>query len=301
LTLRLRLPAGHDGKSPAVATHIPPADHPGSRPLLQPKHVLYSSSYYLDLAKFWENRDRLFNEKQRKAFEDFDKRSATFLAGSSFSKLVGQAGPYQRLVAVHQATSVYKITPEQRIPAFALVVEMREPESLPKRLDAILRGAAFLAMTQVRLKQFDEMHGGHKIVGYRFPEDGILKQDTTNFRFNFSPCYVTVGNQFAVCSTVELARELVDLLEREAPERAARSSPLAEQTQVYAAGAVQLLESFKDRIFTQVMLNEAVAPDQANEQVRQFLDLVRHLGVLQFSRQYGAHDFCYEIQLKPSK
>ena len=49
----------------------PPADARGARPLLEPKDVLLSTSYYLDIGKFWENRAKLFNEKNLKEFEEF--------------------------------------------------------------------------------------------------------------------------------------------------------------------------------------------------------------------------------------
>src|SRR5262249_20254944 len=58
-------------------------------------------------------------------------------------------------------------------------------------------------------------HGPHTIVGYRFPEDEPLKGDDRNVRFNFSPAFVVVGDQFVVSSTIELARELADLLDKD--------------------------------------------------------------------------------------
>ncbi|HEV3258750.1 MAG TPA: hypothetical protein VG013_17905 [Gemmataceae bacterium] len=61
----------------------------------------------------------------------------------------------------------------------------------------------------------EETHGDFKIIGYRFPEDASLPADVNNIRFNFSPCFVTVGDQFVACSTLELGHQLVDLLYRE--------------------------------------------------------------------------------------
>ena len=37
---------------------------------------------------------------------------------------------------------------------------------------------------------------GAEIVGYRFDEKAPLKADVDDVRFNFSPCYARVGNQF---------------------------------------------------------------------------------------------------------
>ena len=206
----------------ALAVHVPPADQPGSRPLLEPRGVLYSSSYFLDLSQFWEQRAKLFNAKQVKAFEDFNKSSRAFLAGSEFGKLLAQAGPYQRLVAVPQLTTSYKTTPVQRVPAFGIVLEMREPDAFGKKLSAILRSIALLATTQVRLRPVEEQYAGKTIVSYRFSEDDGYSADTDNYRFNFSPSFAVVGKQFVASSTIELCRVLVHVVEKEAREKVKR-------------------------------------------------------------------------------
>jgi hypothetical protein len=296
----LRMPAGREGMNKAITVHVPPAGQAGSRPLLEPRGVLYSSSYYFDLSKFWEYRTQLFNEKQVKSFESFDKTSKVFLAGSEFSKLVSQAGAYQRFVAVPQHTSAYAIAPQQRIPAFALVVEMREPDAFSKKMDAILRSVALFAgiQSKLKVKPAEESYHGRKIVGYRFPVDVKVESDAGNYRYNFSPSFTTAGNQFVASSTIELCRELVDLLEKEAKEGAGLSAAASVRTQVYAAGGAELLESFKDRLFAQTMLDQALSPAQATEQVQAFVDWVRRLGVLQIEATYGAKDFRYDIRLR---
>ena len=45
-------------------------DQPGSLPLLEPKGVIYSSSFFLDVSKLWEHRAQLLNDKQLKDFRD---------------------------------------------------------------------------------------------------------------------------------------------------------------------------------------------------------------------------------------
>ncbi|HMC88058.1 MAG TPA: DUF3352 domain-containing protein [Gemmataceae bacterium] len=295
----VRTPVGREGATAALAVHVPPGGQPGSRPLLEPREVLYSSSYFLDLAQFWEQRAKLFNAKQVKAFEDFNKSSRVFLAGSEFSKLLAQAGPYQRLVAVPQLATSYKSTPIQRIPAFGIVVEMREPDAFGKKLTAILRSLALLATTQVKLKPMEEQHAGKTIVSYRFSEDDSYAADTDNYRFNFSPSFAVVGKQFVASSTIELCRELVDVLDKEARENP-HSSPATARSQVYAAGGAELLETLKDRLFAQTMLDQAMSPTKASEQVKAFIDWVRQLGVLQFEQNYKPRDFRLDIRLIPA-
>ncbi|HZT81447.1 MAG TPA: hypothetical protein VFA26_14560, partial [Gemmataceae bacterium] len=90
--LRLRMPAGRDGMGPEVALHAAPPGQPGCRPLLEPKGVLYSQSFYLDVARFWNDRKDLFTEAQVKQIEQADKNAGAAIAGLKLSKVLGQAG-----------------------------------------------------------------------------------------------------------------------------------------------------------------------------------------------------------------
>jgi hypothetical protein len=295
--LSLRMPRGREGMPAELSALLPPAGEPGSRPVLTPDGVLYSSSYFMDLRKLWENRAKLLDEKQLKKLEEFDKNSGRFLAGTRMNQLLTDAGPYQRIVVAHPAQSGYKTKPAQYIPAFAFVLEMREPESFSKRAETILRGAALLATTQVPLTLVEEKQGQRRIIGYRFREAAKFKRDPNGIRFNFSPCFVALGNQFVVCSTLELCHQLVDLLEKEAASPKLAASPPV-QTRIYASGAAALLNTFKDRLFTQTILEQAIPPERAKEQVQAFTDWVRRLGTFQEKAVYGPKDFRYDFELK---
>jgi hypothetical protein len=297
-TLSIRMPRGRDQMPPGLNALLPSSGEPGSRPLLTPQGVLYSASFFMDLAKFWENRANLLTEQALKKLEEFDKNSGRFLAGTRMSQLLTEAGPYQRIVVAHQAKSSYQTTPGQYIPAFAFILEMREPESFSKRAETVLRGAALLATTQVPVQLVEEKHGERQIISYRFPEDRKIKADVNNVRFNFSPCFVAVGNQFVISSNLPLCHELIDLLEQEAASSKAPQNSPSLREEIFASGATALLEAFKDRLFTQTILEQSIPPERAKEQVQAFTDWVRRLGVLQIEAEYGARESHYDFRLK---
>jgi hypothetical protein len=296
----VRMPRGREGMPVALAAHLPPPDFTGVLPLLEPKGVLYSTSYFLDVSKFWEHRAQLLNPKQLKDLEEFDRNSARFLAGSQLSKLLAQTGARQRIVVSNQAKSGYKKAPGQPIPSFAHVVELREPESFGKSMEIIVRAAALLAGTQVSLKLIEEKHGDYTIIGYRFPEDGVFKNDVNEIRFNFSPCFVVVGDQFIASSTLELCHELIDLVKKE--QRAGKKgSATAARSRLYAEGGAAALQVAEEQLIAQAILGQALAPDQAREQVHAFVDWVRHLGTLQIETGYGEKDFWYDLRVQLGK
>jgi hypothetical protein len=296
----VRMPRGREGMGGDQILKVAPAGQAATRPLLAPKGVLYSESNYLDFASIWTERTKLFPEKQVKGLEEFDKTSARFLLGNRLSKLLPQVAPYYRFVAIKQGKIGYKKEPQVRIPAFALISELREPEAFGKSMESILRAAALLASFNVKLKLAEETHHDSKIVGWRFPEDGDFKGDTTEFRFNFSPCFTRVGNQFVYCSTVELCRDLVDVLQKEAKGKDLGSASCP-RSMVYAAGGAELLENFRDQLITQTILDQAAKPEDAGAQVTAFINLIRRLGTLELAGALQSNEFHYDVRLKTTR
>ena len=300
LLLTVRVPRGREGMTEELALHIAPEDKTPCLPLLEPRSVIYSSSAFFDLGKFWEQREKLFNKEQVKAFEDFEKNSGRFLAGTPISKLLTQAGPYQRFVVACQNKTGYKTASKLPLPAFAFVVDMRDAEAFPKTMDTVLRGVALLAGSQAGLKLVEEKHGDHTLVGYRFPEDKPLKQDTNDLRFNFSPCFIAVGNQFLICSTLELGHELIDLLEKQAKDPLAKV-PYSSMQRFYSVGGAEYMKSFEDFFLTQTILSQAATPASAKAQVKAFFQWVRGLGTADIEYDYGQKESRIDIRLTPPK
>jgi hypothetical protein len=297
LLLTVRMPRGREGMGMEQALHLPPPGQPGSRPLLEPRGVFYSTSFYLDPARFWLDRAYLFNDNQAKGIEKADKNVPPFLAGIKLSKILTQAGPYFRFVAANQTKTGYQRTPKQPIPAFALVTELREPEAFSKAMDGVLRGAALLGGARFNLKLVEEKYKDCQIVGYRFPEDGTVKEDINDIRFGFSPCYVTVGNQFVACSTLELCRELIDLLQQEA-KAPPSGSPAAHRTKLYAVGGAEALAASEDQLIAQTILDRAATLEEARAEVKAIIALLRKLGGFTIDETFSARDLHYDFRLR---
>jgi hypothetical protein len=294
----IRIPAGREGAGVEKALHIPPDGQPGTRPLLEPKGVLYSYSFYLDFARIWEDRAKIFTDQQAKGLEKVNMDSGRIpLSGIQLSKLLTEAGAYHRIVVVNQPKVGYKKTPKTPIPAFAIVSEMRKPESFGKSMETILRGVALLTGNQAKLKLVEETYKDCKIIAYRFPEDGIFKVDVNDIRFNFSPCFVIVGNQFVACSTIELCHELVDLLQKES-KSADKGSPATSRQRFYAGGIADILAITEDQLITQTMLDQAVPVEEARQQVRHFIGLLRTMGNFNIEATFGPKELHYDFRFR---
>jgi len=298
----VRLPAGRQGASADFALHVPPADGPGLLPLLEPRGIVYSSSFFLDVSKIWNDRTKLFNDKQAKTIEEAGKNPVVRLVGLSPEKVLTQAGARHRVVVVDQPRSTYKdAPPAQPIPAFAFITEMRDPDEFSRSMESSLRAAALFGGAQFKLKMTDEKHGDYKIVGWRFPVNVKVDSDAGNIRFNFSPCFVRVKNQFVFCSTLELCHELVGLLDKESKTPGSKGRVAAVQSRVYGSGGAALIKGFQDVLVTQAVLDQAVTPEAAREQVKALVEVVKKLGVVDTEEVYEAKQFRYDFRWKMSK
>lgn len=294
------MPRGREGMGENTAFHLPQEGSPGSRPLLEPKGVLYSDSFYMDFSRIWLDREKLFGKEIAKNLEEADKNSGKLISGLQLSKQLQQAGSYLRFVAANQAKIPYTKQPKQQIPAFAIVLELREPEEFGKTMETVLRGAALLASQRTKLKIVDEKHNEIDIIGYRFPENADLPQDVNDIRFNFSPCFCRVGNQFVACSTIELCRELIDLLAKE-QKAAETGSPATSHYKFYSTGLAEAALPFEDLLVTQAILDQAIPPEEAAAQTKALLDILRHAGTLEIQATFTAKEFRYDIRLQPGK
>ena len=88
----IRMQGGRDATPDGLALHLPPANKPGSLPLLEPKDTVLSMSYYLDLGKLWTERERLMDEDARKQIEEGEKKLGRFLGGRKLSEMLTRAG-----------------------------------------------------------------------------------------------------------------------------------------------------------------------------------------------------------------
>ncbi len=290
--LENRMPVGRKGMDAKAALYLP-NDDKGTLPLLQPARTLASISYYLDLNGFWENRSKLLDPMAVQALEQFDADTAKNLGGTKPSTLLKQTGPHQRIVVAQPLKSPYSVKPEFPVPAFALVQEIRDP-ALAKTMNTLLRAGGLYASFKLGMRMVEEKHGEQSVIAYYFNEKKNFDGDAGYFRLNYSPSFVVVNNQLVISSTAELAHDLVDAILKEG--KSMKTLPATTQIALFAKGGAEVLESFKEQLLAQAILNQAQPPAAARKQIESFIGFVDRLGSLRFEVQYGDNDFRHAIR-----
>jgi hypothetical protein len=292
--ITVQFPRGLDALPKDLADTIYPIKKEGSLPLLEPRNVLFSTTYYLDPAKVWKNREAMLPPEAIKVFVDFEKDSGRYLGGTKIGQMMEWSGSHQRVVVAEQTRSVYKKKKSTiNIPSFALVHEMRD-EKFAKAADRILRTVALFGAGGFDVKLTTVEHNGVKLVSYSFPEDKELKADEQDIRYSFSPTYAWVGNQFVASSTLELAEDLVDELLK---EKKPKVLPFTSQSRFYGSGLGVLLKNLEDQLIPFAVLGQALSPDEARKEIQSFINLANQLGTLQTDIRYNAKNYRMNIVL----
>lgn len=295
--LRVRMPAGRDGLWPDLALHVPAKGIPGSLPLLEPPGTIYSQSFYLDIGYAWKNRDRLITGDIRKQLDQAQAAANKFLPSKvPLGELIEMWGPYHRVVVADHDKLPYKTEPKQKFPAFAYVATMRD-KKLGENVETIVRAAALLGTLQFGLKSSDSEFEGVKIIGYRFPENKELAEDTQGIRFNFEPCFAVVGDDLVVASTTELARKLI--VELKKPQGPGASALW--QGKVSASYGVTALGGETDALITEGVLNRGVGLAEARQEAAKYLDFIRSLGSARIEIDITNHEYRFDLVWTPGK
>jgi hypothetical protein len=299
--LSFRMPAGREGLHEAMVGHVPPEGAPGLRPLLQPKDVLFSMSFHHDLTKFWEKREQILPKDQLADIDKAEKNSGAFLFGNRFGDIISCFGARHRIVTVRQEKTGYNVAPQNQIPAFAVVFEMRDPDKFAKAIEPSLRSVALFLGAQVRMEPVEEMHGSHKISGYRFAEQqkaGKIDTAYDGLLPNFSPCFVRVGDQFVFSSTIELAHTLVDELDKESKDATLTAQDATVRARFSWAGLSSFLAANQEALTTQSILAEGSSPAEARQQVQLLLELLQKLGSVEASVDMGKNEYRLDLRAR---
>ncbi|MFA5189640.1 MAG: hypothetical protein WC740_02880 [Verrucomicrobiia bacterium] len=246
-----------DGAKPdpngTAAFALPAKREEGALPNLAVPHQIAGLSLYRDLRRFYGAKDQLFPERTS-GLIFFENMMGIFFCGRDLTDdVLAHARPEIRLVVANQQYDPTVGTPSPQIPAFALVLQLRDPAQFREIMEEAWQKAIGLA-SFTRGQKADPgfvidrpVHWTTKYSVARFSTSGIKDRSKLDMRFNFSPSLAMPGNYLILSSTEQLACDLMDAVGREAK---LSSAPLA-QTH-------SLLEAKGDRVAAALLANHDV-------------------------------------------
>jgi hypothetical protein len=258
----------------------------------QAREPLFRVSTYRDLSQVWLRAGDLFSERVNEEMAKADSQLTTLFSGHDFgAEILGSLTPEMSLVVTRQSFENVSPQPAIRLPAFALVLRLRDPEANRREFRRIfqslvgflnivgaMEGNPQLEMNMVNLSQDAEV-----IEASYIPEAGKSNVTDAPIFYNFSPSVAFVGDRFIISSTSNLARELV------APSPGATNlSNYNTHGELEVITLRQLLQDNHQQLVSQNMIEKGHTQEEAKAETDLLIDLIGFVEQVRFELDHQA-------------
>jgi hypothetical protein len=291
IAAELVVPTPKGGYAETLKGFVPPKGE-GAAPLATPPGTIASVSLWRDLSAIWEARTELFTPEVVQGLAQLDGVAGQFFGGRDFGTgVLGSLANDWRLVVARQDFAAMNPVPDQKFPAFALIVDVKpDDDEFAQRLKVAFQtfiGLANVGAAQQKappLELGSETVDGVTIATSHFvpPKASSGEKTPVHMRQNFSPSAAQVDNHFILGSSTALVRDLVKSVR--APGTRNDSTLVAEADGQELA---KLLELNRKRMVMQNMLDKGHDKAKAEEEVGTLFDLLRYLGHARLAVQDG--------------
>lgn len=294
--LKAALPLPPDAMDDARSFWFGPQGTGAALPLYRTDATLLSLSVYRDIAEMWLRAGDLFDAATNDAMANAESTLSTLFAGRDFAEdILSSLTPQYRLVAVRQDFSGQLPQPAIRLPAFALIAEMKDPGVAQpefRRTWQSLIGFLNVVGAQdgnPQLDQAAETIGSASVYSTRFvPEPHEAESISARIHFNFSPSIAFAGSHFILASTRSLAVQIARQLTHGRPDSPApRRSPLEtaranSELQIDLGTLSSILTDNREVLTAQNMISEGHTREEAEQEIALLLFALESLGELHF-------------------
>ena len=288
---RRRLGAELVASLPADANEAIPGVRPrngsGAPSLISPPGTIATVGLWRDLAALWEARAALLAPEDVQNLNKLDTFAGQFFGGRDFGSgvLGALAGKWRLVVALQDETGLNP-SPDVKLPAFALVLDLKPgDDDFAQRLRVAFQsfvGLSNLNAAQTKappLELGSEVFEGVTISTTKFvtpkPGPSTSPKGPVHTRHNFSPSAAQVGDHFILGSSLGLTRGLVTSLKSPAAESEGSGTLSAEADGLTLS---RLVEQNRARLVMQNMLEKGHDKDQAEGEIGFLSSLLRYLG-----------------------
>ncbi|HCP13023.1 MAG TPA: hypothetical protein DIT89_11880, partial [Planctomycetaceae bacterium] len=269
----------------------------------QVTELLGSVGMYRNVSEMWQRAGDLFNADINDRMAEAESNLGTVFGGRDFGdEVLGAFGPEMQLLAARQRFSAEQPIPAIQLPAFALVLTMKDAATMRPELRRAFQSAiGFFNITGIQegrsqLEMDMQKTADQELVIARYlpprrPTAG--EAPPVPLIYNFSPTVAFQGDVFVLSSTEQLATEILQV-----PRQPAASANMRMELQ--AAVASQLIADNQQAMITQNMLTKGQTREEAETEVgvlQQLISLVQGL-TLQLRPDTAANRLQLELDLQ---
>jgi hypothetical protein len=314
--LHVRLPAGSRGAYAGLSGFFASVQTESAPPLLHPTGTIFSAGWYRDYKRLWDSRRELVNSEIVKQLEAANERALNDGLRVGIADLVQWIGPQIRVVVARPREDVYQGKLEERLPALALVIGLRDEDQVRNRILAPAEGLLLVALGK-SIEDYKKVdYRDVTLTTIRFADNLDEADPGKAVLYNFNPAYaishaVSPG-QLILGSTAEIVRDVVDDLERQAPGGPSGQSGLDQSNRERAGGSSarptdrqrislvelsEFLKGFQNRLERDAAQAHGLSPADARNEVELLYKLIARLGSLTTSTAISADHFDIHVRL----
>ena len=181
------------------------------------------------MSAIWEVRNDLFPPQVVQGLAQLDTFAGQYFGGRDFgSGVLGAIGADWRIVVAEQDYSQIKPVPDLKLPAFALVIDLKpDDDDFAQRLKVAFQsfiGLANLGAAQSKappLELGSETVDGVTIATSHFmvPKAAPGSKEPVHQRQNFSPSAAQVDSHFILSSSLGLTKDLIPVRPQDPPRQ----------------------------------------------------------------------------------
>jgi len=255
---------------------LPKKPGEGAFPNLSVPRRIAALSFYRNLHQFYSAKDELFPERTS-GLIFFENMMGIFFSGRDLTnEVLAETKPEIRFVVAEQEFDSATGTPQIKLPAFAVILRLQNPEQFNEVAEEAWQKALGLinftrgqqAMQGLIIDR--KVHEGTKFSMAYFSTSGLDEKNNLEQRFNIRPALAMPGEYLILSSTDDLARDLIDSLNREMQHKV---NPVAETHSLVEIDTAQLTSILKANRDTMVR-NDMVKKGRTQEEAEAGIDLL---------------------------
>ncbi|UCE49156.1 MAG: hypothetical protein JSW47_03255 [Phycisphaerales bacterium] len=266
--------------SPA-AFAFPKKKDEGALPNLVVPRRIAAMTLYRDLHKFYAAKDNLFPERTS-GLIFFENMMGIFFSGRDLTnEVLVQTRPEIRLVVAEQQFDPSIGTPAVKLPAFALILRLRDEEEF----DEIAEEAWQKAIGLVNFTRGQQampgliidrpMHGNTKMTVSYFSTAEIEDRTKLAQRFNVRPTLAMPGDYLILSSTDGLARDLIDAVNDEIERQVEPLAQIHSLVEIEGGRLASILDANRDTLVRGNMIKKGSTKEQAESEIDVLTTLAR--------------------------
>jgi hypothetical protein len=294
------------GTSGPAAFAMPARPSDGALPNLSVPRRIAAFSLWRDLHAFYSAKDELFPERTSSLIF-FENMMGIFFTGRDLTdEVMAELSPQIRIVVAEQAYGPAAGTPTTRVPAFAAVLQLRNPA----RFGVIAEEAWQKAVGLINFTRGQQAlpgllidrpsYGGVRYTVASYSSAADYDEVAANSRANFQPSLAMVGDYLILSSAEGLTRDLIAAVKAEAASRPAPLPNVHTLVEVDNAQLASALSANREHFIRQNMVEKGNAREQAEAQTDILIAVLRHLGQADLRIGFQKGQARAHLRLRPS-